>query len=63
MKELCLQQKIGSCSGCPIQEMAIEKMRQKSTDEKPAVVRRISNQLCPEGIIMQMPKLQKQSIM
>lgn len=57
----CLQTKIGSCNGCPVQEMAVEKI--KHNGESPqAIVERISTQLCPESTTIQMPRQIKQSI-
>lgn len=62
MKELCLQQRIGSCAGCPIQELAINKARTVLATDQPAVILRINEQYCPNGLKIQMPKRQKQSI-
>lgn len=49
-KEICIQQKTGSCLGCPILEEALEEARltrdNNVQDEK---VRSIGSRLCPPG--------------
>lgn len=58
----CLQERIGSCKGCPIQEIAINKIRAAKEGTVPSIIRRIIKAYCPEGNTMQLPKRPRQSI-
>lgn len=62
MKERCLQQTLGSCTGCPIREIAISKINAVALGQRQAKISRIKKQYCPEGTEMQPPRKQKQSI-
>ena len=59
----CLQEEIGSCAGCQIQEIAINRIRMASEEERPKITKRINDNLCPEGVIMQMPTIRRSSLM
>ena len=54
----CLQEKTGSCAGCPMQNQAAEQLKRVGSID----IRSLSKQLCPEGNTMQMPRIQKRSI-
>jgi hypothetical protein len=55
----CLQEKIGSCGGCNIQAMALEKRQLVPRDQEPALIKQMSRQWCPEGTVMILPKRPK----
>ena len=56
MKELCLQQRTGSCRGCNILELA-RNLVVKRTPGKEAA-QQVQQQYCPEGSSMQTESLQ-----
>jgi len=60
--EKCPINKIGTCTGCSVQDLAKEKMVKVAPEKRGKVVNRISKELCPTGEIMQTPELPKQSI-
>lgn len=64
MKETltCLKLKIGSCSGCSVQSLTAEKMAKVAEAERGKIVAKINKKLCPEGEIMQGPKIPSQNI-
>ncbi|MBI4037862.1 hypothetical protein HY382_02355 [Candidatus Curtissbacteria bacterium] len=58
----CLQLKIGSCRGCPVRVRAEEAMRVDRMSEVPVLVKTVANGDCPEGVSMQVPRRQEQSV-
>lgn len=57
----CLQESIGSCGGCPIQEIALEKRVLFPVDQEHVLIDRIQKNLCPEGNTMQIPNRYKRA--
>ena len=55
-QERCLQIKIGSCTGCPIQEIVLERRRAVPRAEEYVLIDRVQESLCPDGIKMQIPQ-------
>lgn len=62
MSERCLQQIIGSCLGCPIQEMADRRLGRNGQEPVEQVLQKVARELCPDGTSIQLAKPVKQSI-
>lgn len=45
----CLQEKIGSCLGCNVLTIVLEKRPQLTSDQERPFVDRVKQSLCPEG--------------
>ena len=58
----CLQEHIGSCMGCPMQDLAMQRLMAVGEDQKSILIKKVSKELCPEGNKMQMPRTKKQSL-
>lgn len=58
----CLQKIIGSCGGCEVQLIAIEKIRRSPRGTESSIIDRISRDLCPSETNMQTPERSEQKI-
>lgn len=55
MERRCIQESLGSCTGCPIQEIVLMERRSVPRADEQALVERVQAQLCPDGNTMQVP--------
>lgn len=68
--ERCIQQRTGECGGCPIQEMAKDRIYAAQTAVKAgdpdvnrqAIADRIAGVYCPEGTKIIVPSLSQSSV-
>lgn len=51
----CLQEKIGSCNGCGVQEIVLTKRQEIDTSSERMLVEKVRQTLCPEGNRLQVP--------
>jgi len=55
-QEKCLQIKVGSCTGCPIQGIVLERRRVIPGAEEYMLIDRVQGSLCPDGMKVQVPQ-------
>ncbi|OGH08209.1 MAG: hypothetical protein A2171_01445 [Candidatus Levybacteria bacterium RBG_13_35_9] len=55
-QERCLQTRIGTCTGCPIQGIVLEKRRAIPRSEEYVLIDKVQGSLCPDGIKMHVPQ-------
>lgn len=58
----CLQEKIGSCSGCAIQAIVLEKRAKVCSSDERSLVERVRQIYCPEGNRLLVPSRSKTKI-
>ncbi|RJQ37001.1 hypothetical protein C4559_04740 [Candidatus Microgenomates bacterium] len=62
-KSECLQQKIGTCAGCTIPGKVTDQRKKGLTLEKePLLIAKISDEYCPQGTTMMVPKRKEQRV-
>lgn len=61
-ERVCLQLKIGSCRGCPVEDRVAEAIRVDRQQEPFAIAKQAVNGDCPPGVMLQMPKRKEQSV-
>lgn len=49
----CLREKVGSCAGCPVQNLALEELKTIEPDQRINTIRKISDGSCPKGNTLQ----------
>ena len=52
----CLQERIGTCGGCNIQDMVLERRRLTPRNEEPELIREMTAKWCPDGAKMQISR-------
>jgi len=60
--EKCLQQRIGSCTGCPVLGIVLDRRRSMPVAEEQELVSKVSRELCPEGTTMQVAARPESSV-
>lgn len=58
----CLQEKTGSCQGCPIMADLVLERTRAIPEQREFIAQRVAAQLCPEGNRMILPEESKRSI-
>lgn len=56
MPERCLAQKVGSCLGCNVQEIAMSRLRRNGQKSKEDLLQVFSRENCPDGLGVQIPR-------
>ncbi len=62
MAERCVQQYTGSCGGCPVQEILVNKIERDPELPRREAAAKIAEVYCPVGTAIQVPERVKQSI-